>query len=105
MNDLMQFVEVEFESLLFGIFMIKKWVEFKINLRSFGSLKQDCVIKIIEMFNLLPLIKNSVTIESRFLLLIISAIMSSKTINILCFLPILYSSIFCTHLAYHLNTQ
>ena len=99
----MQFVEVEFESLLFGIFMIKKWVEF--NLTSFGSLKQDCVIKIIEMFNLLPLMKNSVTIESRFLLLVTSAMMSSKIINILRFLPILYSSIFCTHLAYDLNTQ
>ena len=78
--------------LLFGIFIMKKWVEF--SLTSFGTLKYDCVIKTNEMFNFLSLINNSVTIRLIFVLLIISAIMSSKTINILHFLPILYSSIF-----------
>ena len=48
-------------SLLFGIFMIKKWVEF--SLTSFGTLKYDCVTKTREMFIFLPLINNSVTIE------------------------------------------
>ena len=42
-------------SLLFGIFMIEKWVEF--SLTSFGTLKYDCVIKTREMFSFLPLIK------------------------------------------------
>ena len=41
----------------------------------------------------MPLINKSVTIEFSFLLLIISAIVSSKTINILRSLSILYSSI------------
>ena len=38
---------------------MKKWVEF--SLTSFGTLKYDCVIKTIEMFNFVPLINNSVT--------------------------------------------
>ena len=46
------------------------------------------------MFSFLRLINNSVTIEFSFLLLIISAIISSKTINILCSLSTLYLSIF-----------
>ena len=71
---------------------MKKWVEF--SLTSFGTLKYDCVIKTREMFNFLPLINNSVTTEFSFLLLIISAIRSSKTINILRSLSALYSSIF-----------
>ena len=91
-------------SLLLGIFIMKKWVEF--SLTSFGNLKYGCVIiKTIEMLNLLPLINNSVTIEFSFLLLITSAIISSKAINILRSLSALYSSIFCKHLAYHFNTQ
>ena len=45
-------------SLLFGIFMIKKCVEF--SLTSFGTLKYDSVIKTIGMFNFLPLINHSV---------------------------------------------
>ena len=53
--------------LLFGIFMIKKWVEF--SLTSFGTLKYGCVIKTGEMFNFLPLINNSVTIEFSFLII------------------------------------
>ena len=72
--------------------MIKKWVVF--NVTSFGTLKYDCVIKTRETFNFLPLINNSVTTEFSFLLLIKSAIMSSKTINIWRSLPILHSSIF-----------
>ena len=46
------------------------------------------------MFNFLPLINNSVTIESSFLLWIISVIISSKTINIFFSLSGLCSSIF-----------
>ena len=60
MNDLVQFVEVP----LFEIFMIKNWVEF--SLTSFGNLKYNCVVKTREMFNFLPLINNSVTIEFSF---------------------------------------
>ena len=71
---------------------MKKWVEF--SLTYFGTLKYDCVIKTGEIFNFLPLINKSVTIEFSFLLLIISAIKSSKTINILSSLSVLYSSIF-----------
>ena len=37
------FSAICWSSLLFGIFMIKKWVEF--SLTSFGALKYDCVIK------------------------------------------------------------
>ena len=58
-------------SLLFGIFVIKKWVVF--SLLSLGTLKYDYVTTIRETFKFLPLINNSVTIEFRFLLLIISA--------------------------------
>ena len=43
-------------SLLFGIFIIKKWVEF--SLTSFGTLKCDWVMKTKEMFNFLPLLNN-----------------------------------------------
>ena len=39
-------------SLLLGIFIMKKWVES--SLTSFGTLRFDCVIKTIEMFNFLP---------------------------------------------------
>ena len=52
-------------------------------LTSLGTLKYDSVVKIREIFNFLPLMNKSVTIEFNFLLLIISAIISSKTINIL----------------------
>ena len=89
MNDLMQFIEVLF---LFAIFMIKK--KSRIYSTSFGNLKYDCVIKTIEIFNFLPLINNSVTTGLSFLLLIISAIISSKTINTLHLFPRFYSSIF-----------
>ena len=52
------------------------------------------MIKTREMFNFLPRINNSVTIGLNYFLLSISAIISSKTINYLCFLFELYSSIF-----------
>ena len=52
--------------------------------------QQIYVIKTREMFSFLPLINNSVTIELNFLILSISAIISSKTINILRFLCGLY---------------
>ena len=68
-------------SLFFGIFAITEWVVF--SLKSFGNLKYDWVTKTREIFQFLPLIKDSVTIEFSFLLLIISAIISSKAINIL----------------------
>ena len=55
---------------------MKKCVEF--SLASYGTLKYDCVIKTIEVFNFLSLINNSVTIGFSFLLLIIPAIISSK---------------------------
>ena len=66
-------------SLLFGILIEKKWVEF--SLTSFGTLKYDCVIKTRELLNFLPLINNSVTTGFSFLLLIISATISWKTIK------------------------
>ena len=64
------------------------------SLTSFGTLKYDSVINTIETFNFLLLINNSVTTGLRFLLLIISAIISSKTVNTLRFFPRLYSSFF-----------
>ena len=51
-------------SLVFGIFIIKKWVEF--SLSSLGTLKYDCIIKTRKMFNFLLLINNLVTIEFNF---------------------------------------
>ena len=50
-------------------------------LASLGTLNYDCVIKIREIINFLPLMSNSVTTELNFLLLTIFAIISSKTIN------------------------
>ena len=38
---------IYWSSLLFKVFMIKKWVE--LSLTSFGTLKYDCVIKTREM--------------------------------------------------------
>ena len=57
------------------------------------------------MFSFLPLINNSVTVGLSFLLLIISAIGSSSTINTLHFLLGLYSSIFYENPAYYLNIE
>ena len=58
------FNAIYWSSLLFGIFMMKKWVE--LSLTSFGTLKYDCVIKTREMFDILPLINNYVTTGSSF---------------------------------------
>ena len=57
------------------------------------------------MFNFLPLINNSVTTGLRFLLLIISAIIPSKTINTLRFFQRYILQYFYKHLAYSLNIQ
>ena len=81
------FSTIYWSSLLVGIFIMKKWVEF--SLTSFGT--YDCVIKTWEIFNFLSLIKNLVITEFIFLLLIISAMISSKTINILRSSSVLYS--------------
>ena len=70
----------------------KKIIE--VRLATFTTLKQGCVVETKDMFNFMPLINSSVTTEFSFLLLIISSIIKSKTINILCFLPVLYLSIF-----------
>ena len=75
------FSSICWNSLLFGIFMMKKWLKF--SLTSFGTLRYDYVIKTREMFSFLPVINNSIIIEFSFLLLMISAIISSKNINIL----------------------
>ena len=75
------FIAICWRSLLFGIFVMKKWVVF--SLTFFGTLKYDFVINVREIFNFLALINNYVVIEFSFLLLIISAIISSKTISIL----------------------
>ena len=92
---------IYWSSSLFGIFIIKKCVE--ISLTSFGTVKYDFVMKTVEIFSFLSLMNISVTIWLCFLLLIILAIISSKTINTLRSLSALYSSIFCGHAAYHLN--
>ena len=78
------------------------------SLTSFGILKYDCVIRIIEMLNFLPLINNSVTAGFSFMLLIISEILSSKTINTLRFFILRFLRIlqyFYKHLAYHSSIQ
>ena len=69
----------------------------RVRLTSFATLNYDCVIK--TMFNFLLVINNSVTIALSFLLLIILAMISSKTNNTLSFFPRLYSSIFSCHLS------
>ena len=59
-----------------------------------STAKQGCVIKTREMLNFFPLINNLVTTGLSVLLLSISAIILSNTVNILRFLFRLYSSIF-----------
>ena len=66
---------------LFGIFMIKKFVVF--SLTSFGTQKYDCVMNNKETLNNLPLINSSFITGWSFILLIISVIISSITINTL----------------------
>ena len=76
----------------FLIFITQTFAEF--SLTSFGTLKYDCVIKTTEMFNFLPLINSSVTTGLIILLLIISAIISLKNINIYIFFKIVFFNIF-----------
>ena len=66
----------------------------QLSVTSFGILKLDCVMKTREKFSFLPMVNNSVAIGFRFLLVIISAIIPSKNINILHFLVGFYSSLF-----------
>ena len=68
----------------------KKCIVF--SLTSFGALKYDCVIKTRKMFNFLYLINKLGTIDLRFLLLCISAIIPN-TVNTLRYFSGLYSSI------------
>ena len=77
---------------LFGLAIIKICVV--LSLDSFSTLRYDCVIKTKEVLDFLPLVNSSVTILCSFVLLIISAIISSKTINTLRLSPGLYSSIY-----------
>ena len=84
-------------------FCDKKWVVFSV--RFFGNLKDDCVIKTIEIFNFPPLTSNSVTIEFRFLLLIVSAIYHQKLSNFYYLYQDCIHQYFCKHHAYLLNTQ
>ena len=90
---------------LFGMFIIKKCVEF--SLISFRIAKKDFTVKTREMFSFLPLMNYLVTtgLLLSFLLLSISAIISSKTINVLCVLPGFYSSIFFKYRPYHMSIQ
>ena len=76
----------------------------KLNLTSVGSLKYYCVIKTeIEILIFLFLINNSVPIGFSFLILIISAIISSKTINTFLFYLDCNLQYFCRHTAYYLK--
>ena len=65
---------------LFKIFMMKKCLLF--SLISFDPWNYDWVMKTKKIFNFLSLINSSVTTEWRFLLLIVLAIISSNTINV-----------------------
>ena len=58
---------------------------------------------LIVMLRFLPLINNLATIGFSFLLLIMSAIISSKTINTLPFFLSCILQYFCNYHAYHLN--
>ena len=88
---------------LFGICIITKCVEF--SLISFGTLMYDCVIKTIQMFDYLHIISNSASTGFIFLLLIISAIISSEIINTLRFFLDCILQFFSKYLAYHLSIQ
>ena len=79
-------------SLLLGIFMIKQCVVF--NLIFFGTLKYFYDKKIIEILSFLALKNNSVNTGLNFLLTLISAIVSSNTINTFLFFGGLSSSKF-----------
>ena len=99
MNDLGQLVEFLF---IWNLY-ITKCVEF--SLISFGTLMYDSVIKTIHMFDYLHIINNSASTGFIFLLLIISAIISSETINTLRFFLDCILQFFNKYLAYHLSIQ
>ena len=80
-----------------------EYVEF--SLVFLGWAKQDCVTKTGEIFSFLTLINNLVAIGLGFLLLSISTIISSKTINALPFLSGLYFQHFYKDHPYHLSIQ
>ena len=71
---------------------MKQCVEF--SLLYFGSSKKDWVIKTKETFSFLSLINNSVTARVSILLLSMSTIISLNTINIVCSLSQIISSLF-----------
>ena len=97
--NLLQFVEV-----LFCLESSKKRCVV-LSLTSFGTLKYDCVKKTIEILRFQPLINNSVSIGFSLLLLIISAIISSKTINILRFFLDCTIQYFYKHVSCYLSIQ
>ena len=63
----------------------------RINLTSFGTEKQDCMRNTRDIFNLLHLINSYLIMVEKFLLAIISAIMSPDTIKYFLILVGLYS--------------
>ena len=69
-------------------------IVFRVHSNVFCTAKLDCVIKTREIFSFLFLKNNSVPIGLTFLLLSISAIIWSKTVNILRLLFGLYCSVF-----------
>ena len=82
---------------------MKYFVDF--SLIFLGIAKEDCVIKTREMSSFLPLINHSVATGLRFLLLNMSAIISSKTSSILRFLFGLYSSMLYKYNSYYSGIQ
>ena len=68
---------------------MKKCVQF--SLKSFGTAKYDCAMKTVDVFSFLLLTNSSITIWLRFLLFIIAAATSSKTINTLLFYVLLFN--------------
>ena len=73
------------------------------SLTSYGTLKYDYVIKTIQMFNFQPLTNISVTTGLSFLLLMTSAIISSKTTTLYVFFLDYILQYFYNYLAYRLN--
>ena len=96
------FIAISRSSLLYGTFAIKNWVVF--SLISLGTLKHDCVIKTGEIFNVLPLIKNSVTIEFGFSYESYQQSYHQKTLFYFLYRDCIHQY-FDKHHAYHSNTQ
>ena len=73
---------------------------------SFGTLKYDCVIKTIKMFNFFfPLINNSFATGFSFLLLIIQQSYHQKLLTLYIFCLYFILQYFDKHLAYHLRIE